>query len=389
MTGKYTGTLRTKRGILQMRFSYKDAFGNWRVKEESTKLPERGNKRRADEMLKTRLEELNAQPEFALEADKLDFLTEMEKWLDDVMPHAIRENTLAIYKKSFNKHIKAFEPFKGVKLSEVTAKLIQGYVNEKAKTVSADTVLKHYSNIHKFLDYCCDLELLERNPATRIKLPKKKRNRVGMAYTADQLKSLCELFVGDVLHDIVAFASIYGLRRSEIAGLNWAHIDMDSDRFIVCHTAVTANGKILYVDETKSEASRRTLPLTKSVKTLLTEIQKRQAENKASMGAAYTDSGYVFTWDDGTPIKPEYISNHFADVLKRSSLPKIRFHDLRHSVATLLHSSGGCDLKDIQTWLGHADISTTANIYSHIFYTEKIDMAEKLDAALFSAPTNP
>jgi hypothetical protein len=97
MTGKITGTLRAKRAIWQMRFSYKDASGAWRTKEESTKLAERGNKRKAEEMLNKRLSELNAKSVASIETDKLNFLTEMEKWLDEVMPHAIRTNSLNIH----------------------------------------------------------------------------------------------------------------------------------------------------------------------------------------------------------------------------------------------------------------------------------------------------
>lgn len=103
----------------------------------------------------------------------------------------------------------------------------------------------------------------------------------------------------------------------------------------------------------------RTVPLTASMAEYLRGIQKRQQEEKAFLGAAYVDSGYVCVGPDGTPLTPNTVSMHFRRMIRKSGLPYIRFHGLRHSVATLLHSVGR-DIQDIQGWLGHGDISTTA-----------------------------
>ena len=113
----------------------------------------------------------------------------------------------------------------------------------------------------------------------------------------------------------------------------------------------------------------------------LKDVRQQQKKNRAFLGEAYVDSGYICVAADGTPLTPNAVSMHFRRMIKKSGLPYIRFHDLRHSVATLLHSAGR-DIQDIQGWLGHSDISTTANIYSHFLYSAKRDMADSIEAAL-------
>ena len=110
-------------------------------------------------------------------------------------------------------------------------------------------------------------------------------------------------------------------------------------------------------------------------------MREKQWQEKEFLGAAYVDSGYVCVTSDGKPVTPNAMSMHFKRMMKKSGLPHIRFHDLRHSVATLLHGVGR-DIQDIQGWLGHSDISTTANIYSHFLYSAKQDMADSIESAL-------
>lgn len=98
-------------------------------------------------------------------------------------------------------------------------------------------------------------------------------------------------------------------------------------------------------------------------------------------GDCYHKSEYVCTYDDGREIPPDYVTHKFAKILAKSDLPKIRFHDLRHSAASLLINSG-FNLKEIQEWLGHSDISTTGNIYSHLQYSAKINMANRFNELL-------
>lgn len=377
-----TGSLRVKRGIWQLVFSYKDDTGKWRTKSESTGLKEKGNKRRAEALLVARLKELGTAPPQVLENSKVMFLDAMQEWLDNVMASQVRYNTLVQYKNAFEYNIKAYVPFQGLRLQKLTPAILQGFYNAKVKAgLSPSTVHKLHANINKFLNYALALEMIPANPAQRVTLPRKERPNIGKAYTAQQMQALFQLIQGDPLELVVFLTATYGLRRSEVCGLRWESVDFDSKCIYINHTAVVINGEVIRSDRTKSASSRRTLPMNDQVYAKLQEAQRVQEKTAQELGDLWFKSGYVCVRSDGKPIDPTFVSHHFARVLKKSDLPYIRFHDLRHSVATLLHN-GGYDLKDIQGWLGHSDISTTGNIYSHLGDKRLENMAQAIGNSL-------
>lgn len=377
-----TASLRVKNGIYQMVFSYKDTSGNWKKKSESTGLKERGNKRRAEAMLNARLEELESQEVEQLEASNIRFLDAMEEWLNDVMVSQIRESTFDEYRRAFNYHIKSYPPFQGLLLQDLTPHLLQNYYNLKVKEkLSPNTIRKQHSNINKFLKYVLSLDMIDRNPAERVTLPKKIKSDVATFYNIGQLQELLRLFWGDILEPAVLLAATLGLRRSEACGLRWDAVDFDARKIYIRHTAIVSNGRLIYSDATKSKASRRILPMSDMVLEQLMHIKAEQAKMKLLMGNSYHDSGYVCVSQDGTPINPDFVTHHFQRIVNASNLPRIRFHDLRHSAATMLHSCG-YDLKDIQAWLGHSDIQTTSNIYTHLEDKRLSAMADAMDEVL-------
>ncbi len=165
-------------------------------------------------------------------------------------------------------------------------------------------------------------------------------------------------------------------------GLRWDAVDFENNTIVIQHTVVLQN-QVVAKDSTKNKTSNRVYPLLDDVKPLLEKLLEKQKKNKDFFKNCYSDSGYIFAKEDGTPYYPSYPSHELQKVLKKNELPHIRFHDLRHSCASMLILRGW-NMKDISEWLGHADISTTMNIYGHISMEHKRELGQGLKG-MFSA----
>lgn len=378
-----TGHLRVKRGIWQMIIRYYDETGYRREVSESTGLPEKGNKRRAQQMLDERLPQFEERFTAPLEDMNKLFLDFMRSWLDDVVSFKVRANTMTQYRYVFNSYIAKYKPFQGVKVRNLTPALLQSYYNEMLKNgLSPNTVRKHHANIHRCLNYAVRLGLISTNPSVMTELPPKRKYQGATAHTPEQLQELIALFKGDPLETVVELTATYGFRRSEVLGLQWSVIDFDANTIHVCHTAVQDKGQIIYADSTKTATSNRILPLIPSMREYLLKVKAEQEANRKLFGSTYHDSDYICTYPDGSLIRPDFVTQHFQRKLKEAGLPVTRFHDLRHSAVYTLRK-GGCDAKDIQAWLGHSDISTTLNIYGHLLGGDMARLGMVMDSMIF------
>ena len=377
-----TASLRVKNGIYHIVFCYYDENGKRKQRSESTGLKERGNKRKAEAVMKARLEELENRSSMRIETESVFFLDAMEEWLTVVMPTQVRQNTLDEYRRAFNHRVKTYERFQRLPLQKLTPQILQSFYNACIQDgLSPNTIRKQHSNINNFLQYALRLDMIENNPAKRVTLPKKVRSNKAKFLSPEQLQALLTLFWGDSIEPVVYLAVHLGVRRSEACGLQWESVDFERRRIIIRHTAVAQCGKVIFSENTKSESSRRVLAMSDAVASYLEHLKKVQKQNRELFGNAYHESDFVCTNADGTSINPDFVSHHFPRVLKKSDFPPIRFHDLRHSCASLLHASG-YDLKDIQTWLGHSDIQTTGNIYTHLDTRRMDNMAQAMGDAL-------
>ncbi len=265
-----------------------------------------------------------------------------------------------------------------------TPKHIQDYYTYElmVRGVSANTVIHRHANIRKALQHAFKLGLIDTNPADRIERPKKEQF-IGSVYEEDELNRLFEIVKGDPIELGVILGAFYGLRRSEAVGLKWDAIDFKKKTITIRHTVtqVTIDGKskIIQKDRTKTKSSYRSLPLVPPFEELLHRLKAQQELNRKLCGKSYCRkyTGYIYVNEIGELVKPGYITQHFPLILQKNGMRKIRFHDLRHSCASLLYANG-VSLKEIQEWLGHSDIATTSNIYTHLNFTSKVASANAI-----------
>ncbi len=388
------GHLREKNGIYYLVLSYTDEYGVRKTPSQSTGLPVKGNKKRAEELLQEarqkkeqelKYRKLAASAGMTVVPDELKFTDFLSDWLK-MMKNSVELSTYSNYEKSIKGKIIPYfnKRHPKLKLRDVTPKHIQDYYTYELEVekVSPNTVIHRHANIHKALKYAFQTSLIDSNPAAKVQRPKKLRFETH-PYTADELDTLLRLVKGTNLELGVMLAAFYGLRRGEVCGLKWDAIDFERKTITIRHTVVQTkvDGSTMLVrkDRTKTKSSHRTLPLVKPFEDFLLTIRDKQEINRRLCGSSYNTENldYIYVNELGELMKPNYLTQAFPVFLEKHGLRKIRFHDLRHSCATLLYANGVA-LKDIQEWLGHSDIATTSNIYTHLDYSSKVASANAI-----------
>ena len=225
-------------------------------------------------------------------------------------------------------------------------------------------------------------DLVTQNVAMKVDRPK-KNDFQPVFLDAVELQKLFEIIKGTKLELPVLVAAFYGLRRGEVVGLKWDAIDFERGCITIKRTvtSVQLNGKtqIIEQDSAKTKSSMRTLPLVGSFREYFLQVKEAQELNKKVCGNCYNYEydGFVFVDEMGERMKPGYLTSYFPKFIQRHGMRKMRFHDLRHSCASLLLANG-VPLKQIQEWLGHSDFSTTANISAHLDYSSKLSSAQAM-----------
>ena len=374
------GHLREKSGYYYAVLNYTDSLGKRKTKWISTGLTVKGNKKRAEAILMDARRNFNPEEPKVMNGDIL-FADYMEKWLD-IIKSSVAVPTFASYSTTVKKIVAPYFREKEVTLKNLTAKDIQEFYLSELERVSPSSVIHYHANIHKALKYAVKIDLIDVNPADKVERPKKDRY-VGSFYDADEVNALFEAAKGTKLELPILFGAFYGLRRSEAIGLKWDAIDFDQNTITIRHTVTSCDldGKRILVaaDTTKTKSSMRTLPLVPFMRERLLALKDEQEDNRRLCGRSYIKDyiGYVCVNEIGDLIKPHYVTESFPKLLKANGLRHIRYHDLRHSCASLLLANG-VPMKQIQEWLGHSDFSTTANIYAHLDYSSKLTSADAM-----------
>lgn len=298
-----------------------------------------------------------------------------EEWLADVK-NDIQKSTYEAYTIYFYRHIIPWFTEHANTLETLTARNIKDFINH-LKTdgridgkggLSSASVKKYLSLIKQALNEAVIEGYISVNPALVVKLKRTSKTVSTKAVMLDisEVNRLLKAFEGHRLYELVFITLFYGLRRSEVVGLKWSAIDFEANELRIEHTIVKSR-TIEAKDTTKTDGSKATFELSEQTKKLLYDLYLKRPPN----------SKYVFCWDNGKEYRPDYVTRAFVKHLKKSNLKPMRFHDLRHSTASLLFDRG-MSIEDVKQWLRHSDIETTSNIYLHYGRGRKKLFADKV-----------
>ena len=405
--------LKEVKGFYYVILVYKNAAGKRKDKSFPTKLPVRGNKTKAKNMseqilmdfeipdedlfVATLVDDSSAEMKKTISIeisedafDKIN-LTDLTKeqienllfadYLKLYLPYTrkrkkpIEDTTYASYEGNIKSPIGPYFREQGIKLKDLDARDIQEFYDVQLQRVTANTVIHYHAIIRLALTFARKNGWIPENPIDEVDKPE-KNHYVGKFYSAEELSKVFKLTRDTNLEVPVLMGGFYGLRRSECVGLRWSAIDLVNNVFYINHTVTTprVNGKLKIVakDRAKTKSSLRALPLDMAVKERLLAIKERQEMYRKKFKRSYSKewSDYVMVDELGGLIMPNYVTSAFKRLLEKNELRPIRFHDLRHTSASLLLNNG-VQLKDIQMWLGHSDFATTANIYAHLDASSK------------------
>jgi integrase len=236
------------------------------------------------------------------------------------------------------------------------------YADLLERGLSARTVLHVHATIRRALADATRWGLVPRNVALLASPPRPNRPEL-QVWTAADLRSFLAFVEGDRLYALWLLAASTGMRRGEVLGLQWPDVDLGRARVAVRRSLVTVGHRVV-VSEPKTAKGRRSVALDPATVAGLKALRKHQTVERLAWGPAWTDSGLVFTREDGRPLHPREVTRAFTRHVLAAGLPVIRLHDLRHTHATLALAAG-VHPKVVQERLGHANIAITLDTYSH------------------------
>jgi integrase len=358
--------------ITSYRGAYVGLDGKRRYVSGKTKEEARRNLRRARG---------DAERGLVFDADNLQVGEYLDRWLSDSVRDTVKATTFERYEQIARLHLK---PSLGrVKLKGLTPAHVRGLYREKLEAgSSARTVRYIHTTLHKALKQAVMDGLIPRNATEAVTPPQSSREEM-CPLTPEQAKLLLQVAheAGDRLAALYVLAIHTGLRQGELLGLKWDDVDLEDGSLQVRRTlAITKNGPVL--TSPKTTGSRRSVKLTSKAIEALKRHLERQLGEIDRIGSLWSENGLIFASEKGEPINRHNLTRRsFKPLLKRAGLPQIRFHDLRHTCATLLLTRN-VNVKIVSEMLGHSTIAITLDTYSHVLPNMRDQAAAAMEEAL-------
>ena len=379
------GHLTLKNGKYYAVLNYKNAGGQRKTKWISLGLSEKGNKRKAEAELARLRAEFEPPKEVGDLSSDMLFADYLLEWLE-IAKGRLAVATYSSYAAMIKKPVGPYFRQRNLTLRELEARHLQMFYSEMLRKVKPNTVIHYHAIIHSALKYAVKTDMLVQNVADKVDRPKKNSFQP-VFLSAEEMQKMFKALRGTKLELPVLVAAFYGFRRGEVLGLKWDAIDFERGTISVIRTVttITLDGKQTEIEQqsAKTKSSLRTLPLIGSFREYFLQVKEAQELNKQVCGNCYNHEydGFVFVDELGERMRANYLTSAFPKFLEDHGLRRMRFHDLRHSCASLLLANG-VPLKHIQEWLGHSDFTTTANIYAHLDYKSKITSAQAMETGL-------
>jgi len=303
----------------------------------------------------------------------------LEKWL---AAHSVEESTRENYQIVIDKHI--VPELGSIPLTKAMPMHFQEYFEKKKKILSGKYVRYHYMILYSAFEQAVEWKILAESPMKGVKAPiaqKKEQN----VLEPEDVNAYLSKIEDDIYYPLIYTALWTGMRRGELLGLRWRDVDLQAKTIHVTQALRWVDGKCTFGD-VKTEKSRRAISISDSVVNILYQVKEKQ--DKVRETKEYQDHDLVFCNDDGTPRCPSTVTHRFKDITSAAGYPDIRLHDTRHTHATLLLKQG-VHPKVVQERLGHANIATTLEIYSHVLPDMQEEAVLKLENILQDVEKEP
>lgn len=271
-----------------------------------------------------------------------------------------------------------------VKLAKLTARQVQDlYASKRAEGLSPTTVHHIHAVLHAALEYAVRQEYAYRNVSEAAEAPKLRRRKM-TAWTAQQARQFLVCAQADRLYGLFVLALATGMRQGELFGLRWQDIDLDTGVINVVHAIRRSRQAGTELAKPKTDSSQRTIAIDANTIAVLQAHRVRQNEERVLVGDAWNDIDLVFSDSTGGPLRGSNVERrHFGPLMAKAGVPRIRFHDLRHTAASIMVANG-VPIKVVAEMIGHASIGLTLATYVHVLPTLQRNAAQVLGSALFS-----
>ncbi|MED4919273.1 tyrosine-type recombinase/integrase [Geobacillus thermodenitrificans] len=308
-----------------------------------------------------------------------DFSMFMERWFNTSYKRTVEITTAKSREYVIRNHIMKY--FQHKKINEITTFDIDSFYVDKLDSGYSGAYIRQMHNLlNQAFDQAVRWSLIKVNPVKNAKPPKVKSEEK-ITWTVDEVNRFLNLIKNSSMEIPYLLAIFTGMRRGEVLGLKWDDVDFENKKIRIKRSLCFVSGKGLIFKEPKTKKSKRQISISQHVVNVLKKHKQKQEFQKEKLGTQYQDNNLIVCTDDGKPLDPRNLLRQFYRLIEEANVPRISFHDLRHTHATILMQQGE-NPKVVSERLGHSRVGITLDLYSHVSDDLQEQAAEKFENAL-------